>query len=565
MTAMTDPDRIVRRVGARMRLLRFVVRLQDCAALAFVAVFLYGLVAHLAGYAPATVRNLLVAALAAVAGTVAGLLVRPVRREQAASEADRVLGTEERFSTSLAVHSGRTEDPMGFLPALDADATEAARACPMHMIRQRMNLGWRRSSGIAAVFVLAAVFVPLLPLPGSEAGAEGSQLLAKEKEKVAEQARRLERKARRMEQLAAKNQQEELRKLAEKIRTAAGRLAGQKPRKAKAMSELSKLEQEARKAARRYAGMKAPRVGESPTRQDRLLDQLAKALEQLEKADPAETRRKLNQLLDKIRKGEIGEIDRKEMAAAIQGLRELSQAASALEQLGMNSDQISKFLEGLGGSEQLAKLADALDKLRQAMEKAGMDLDKLSEELSEEQMKQLMEKLRDYRMPELSEEQLQAMLKMAEELRKMIEAGQEISFCKGCMGSGMGLGMGLGLGMGGAGMLPGMGRGGFRPGQSSGQSGGMGGPGRGRGGVAPVGNDPKPIGPDQAPGMVSPEGQAQLIRTVRRIPDPDSEPREYEALQREASREAEEAIKRGEIPREYRGYIRRYFDASEGK
>ena len=44
-----------------------------------------------------------------------------------------------------------------------------------------------------------------------------------------------------------------------------------------------------------------------------------------------------------------------------------------------------------------------------------------------------------------------------------------------------------------------------------------------------------------------------------------TEAKAYETLSRAAASEAEEAIKRGEIPRQYRGYIRRYFDESEGK
>jgi transposase len=257
----------------------------------------------------------------------------------------------------------------------------------------------------------------------------------------------------------------------------------------------------------------------------------------------------------------------------------MKEAASALEQLGMDGSEIQKFLEGLGASEEMQKLQDALEKLREAMEKAGMDPGNPSgdpsSQLTEEQMRQLMEQLRNYRMPELSKEQIEEMIRRAEELRKMIEAGKEIKFCKGCMGSGLGMGIGIGPGGIGIGMIPGLGgkgqgeglagQGGFRPGDTSGKGAGMGGPGQGRGGQARFGPDGKPIAPDQAPGMVNPEGQAQLIRTVRRVPDPDTEAKEYEALAREASRDAEEAIKRGEIPRQYRGYIRRYFDTSEDK
>jgi hypothetical protein len=220
MTSMHQTTRIVRRVGRRLRFLKFAERLQDCAALAFFLVLLVAIGARIFGSQPATVRNLLVGAGAALAAALLAVFSKKPREQRFASEADRILGTEERISTAQAVHDGRADDPLGFLPALDHDAETVARLSEERRIRDSLPVRRRTSLIYAAVFLAAAILVPLVPLPHDDATADDSAQMKKEREKVAAEARKLQRKAREIEKLAAKNKQEELRKLAEKIRGA---------------------------------------------------------------------------------------------------------------------------------------------------------------------------------------------------------------------------------------------------------------------------------------------------------------------------------------------------------
>jgi hypothetical protein len=111
------------------------------------------------------------------------------------------------------------------------------------------------------------------------------------------------------------------------------------------------------------------------------------------------------------------------------------------------------------------------------------------------------------------------------------------------------------------GQLPGMGG----QGNQKGQGNDTGGPGTGRGGDPGMAKDDKPTRPEMDPSKIGDQGTATFIRNVRRLPSPNDKPSEYRELVRQASQEAEEAIRKGDIPRRYRDYVRRFFDSPEGE
>jgi hypothetical protein len=205
-------------------------------------------------------------------------------------------------------------------------------------------------------------------------------------------------------------------------------------------------------------------------------------------------------------------------------------------------------------NEAMRKLSRALAELRQAMKDRGM---------TPPEGRSLEDALRNYRPLQLSDEQIEQLLKALEELKKLIESGADIQFCKSGMGGLMGLGLGMGLGFG----PPGLGRGsglGMRGGPGgTGKGDDTGGAGQGRGGDPGMTPDGKTTSPDMIPGQASPDGDATLIRTTRKLPTPEEDPEAYDRLIREASLEAEEALRRGDIPRRYRGFVRRFFGSTE--
>lgn len=91
----------------------------------------------------------------------------------------------------------------------------------------------------------------------------------------------------------------------------------------------------------------------------------------------------------------------------------------------------------------------------------------------------------------------------------------------------------------------------------------MGGGGVGRGGESRSNPNDRPTEIAPIPGQPGPDGDALLIGRVRGLPSADEDPQTYEQLRREAASAAEEALRRGDVPRRYRGYVRRFFSGPE--
>ena len=547
MSTMSEVRRIVRRVRFRLFLVRFTDRVQALAVLGAALVLLATAVLRLFGFHVLLVPFLLGAAGAVVIAALIGLVFHPVSRALAASEADRVLGTRERISAALAVRTGHADDPLGFAPRLFQEADRAARNCSRPQLRRGLPLRFRKVSLGAVALLLCLFLVPLLPVAGIASEEDGEDV-SREKEKVEKELRKLERKlARRAEAVEKKNP--ELAKQLRKMKQQVARLAGERPRRAPVLAELKRMERQAKDSARNRAGMNKRAEDETDAAENKTLNELSEALKNFEEANLEATRRKFSKLWDKIEAEGMDKVTAQELAEIEEGARALAEAMRQFGKAGLSEEAIRKLLEGLPSESKMRELAEAMRKLQEALKERGLDPG---------EQEALEQALRDYQGLQLTDEEIERMLKAIEELMRLLESGADISFCRGGLGGlrplGFGFGAGLGFGPGGTTGLGGLGQGND-----------TGGAGQGRGGRPPATQDPPATPPDQAAGLVGPTGRVTLIRKVKALPSPDEDPIAYEELQREASREAEEALRQGDIPRRYRDSIRRWFGGEEGK
>jgi hypothetical protein len=551
-SGMDDAPRIVRKVRSRLQRIRFVEHFQIALPLVLLVTLGVGVIGHFLGYALVPLTAAVAAVLLAALFSLVRILAKPVSRAFAASEADRILGTRERISTTLALSEGRADDPYGFAAILSAEAGKAIRVAPTAKLRTDLKARFRLRTLSAALLVGALFLIPLIPV---ELIADPEHLPPDPTElrKVAEKLRVLERKILKKETELNREGQKRAREELKRLREEIAKLRGDNPRRSGAVDRLKKLERKAKDGIRRKAGLKARDPEDSEIAENETLNELSKALKALEEADLKATRERLSSLWDKLQKEGVRGLDAGELASMERSVRRLNDAMRALAERAGENSELAEFLKSLGMNESLQKLARALAEMRQLMKERGL---KPGDEEA------LAEAMRNYKPLQLSEEEIERMLEALEELKKLLESGAEISMCRGEM-TGLllpGMGMGMFPLPGGLGGMP-LGGAGF--GGSEGNGDGTGGPGTGRGGLPGSTPDGRTTNPDLVPGTPGTEGRARLLRTVRSLPSPDDDPKAYQELMREASLEAEEALRRGEIPRAYRGYVRRFFSGPE--
>ncbi len=546
MEIMEDAGRIVTRVRRRLLQIRLVEQFQTSAAFTLALLVVAGVIGTFFAWRLAPLTALSTGLLLALLASLVCTFAHPITRARAASEADRILGARERISTSIALEEGRAADPLGLAPALAAEASIAVRGARLGQIAKALRPRLRRSALLGAFAGAALFLVPLLPMR-AVASPDGPPPTPAELRQVAEKLRVLEKKLRKKETALSETDRRKTREQLKRLREEVAKLRGENPRRTAATDRLRKLERDAKREIRRAAGLKAMTGRENELAENRILNELAKALQALEDAAPQSVRARLFAVMDKLGASEaLPGMSPSELASVERSLRRMNDAMRALsDKLGKDSE-LAKFLEGLADSESLRKLSRALAELRQAL---------LEREMSPGDMDHLARAMRNYRGLQLSEEQIEEMLEALEELKKLIESGADISQCRVAMGGLLIPGLG-------AGMFPGsMGLGGSALG-GSGRGDGTGGAGGGRGGRPGARDDGKGTHPDLIPGTPGLAGQVTLIRTVRSLPSADDDPEAYQALMREAALEAEEALRRGEIPRAYRGYVRRFFSGT---
>jgi tetratricopeptide (TPR) repeat protein len=549
---MDSTRRLVSQVRRRISLIRFLTDFQTAAFALAGAALLLTVVLRVAGIDVGIGVGIGVVALGSILTALFRSLLRPVSHERAASEADRILGSRERISSALAVLDHRTEDPLGLLPVLSEDATAAVRGATPSRVAKALPLRLRRQTALTLALLAGLLLVPLVP-EISRASAKDDAGTTREREQVSEQLKKFEKRLAETEELAAKDEQKKLEEMVARLRTETKRLAGDRPRRGEAVARMSKLEREAREEVRRFAGMKKIDPSDSERAGAETLKELGEALERFEKAAGEAQSERFTKLLDKLTDmKDMKQLTAQELAESQKAMQELTQAMESLEGLAREteSERLMQMLEGMASREAMQRLAKAMAELQKAMKES------MGEEERQELMKQMAEAMRDYRQMQLTDEEIEQMLAAMEELRKMIEAGEELSFCKSSVGGMLGMG-GMGFGPG----LPGLGRGGQAGGNGRGD--GTGGRGTGRGGVPPKAPDDKAVKTELVPGKVSDEGEVMLIRNVRSLPSAEQAPSEYRRLVEASAREAEEALRRGDIPRRYREYVKRFFRNSE--
>lgn len=562
MAAMNDTGKIVRHVRRRLRFVESVERFQRFVLPAGAGVLLLGASLHLLGHGLGA-GALLLAGTGAVAGVaLAAVLATRVSEARAAAEADAILGTRERLSTAWALRHGHAQDPLGFAPILEAEAERIARTFDPARVRAATPVRVRPRTGLALLLLFAALFLPLVPTPPASAAEEPESIaLKKEKERVAEALRRVERQFGKTEIMARDADMKNLEKLALEIRKEVSRLADERPTRAKALARMADLERRASDAARDLADMPRAEAAESRKVADEELAELKEAIERFLAADPKNALAELSALAQKLANSDLEGMSGESLRQLAEAMRRMQAALGQMQTAasgesgeagrdGENGDREGKGPLGTPlTAEQMARLAKALDRMAKALESGKADASALQ---------QLMGAASEYRDLQLTPEQIEEMLKSMEELARMCEAGENLSGAKGMMGGFVPM-PGLGTGS-----LPG-GPQGTGGGAGKDEGAGTGGAGRGRGGHPGIAKDDRETAPDFDPGMLNEEGTANFFRTVRRMPSREESPREYETLVRQASREAEEAIRRGDIPRRYREYVRRFFGSPEGR
>ncbi len=552
---MEDATRIVGTVRRRLMRIRLVEQFQAAAVFTLTAALLVGVIGHLFGFRLSPLTALCTGVILALVISLVRTWSRPLSRAHAASEADRILGTRERLSTALALSEGRAVDPLGLAPALTAGAADALRHAPVQQIARTLRPRFRRSFVLAALSGAALFLLPLLPLRAI-AAPDGPPPSPSELRQVAEELRVLEKKLKKKEDELSRAGRKMAREQLKRLRLEVAKLRGEAPRRSHAADRLKKLERQAKDLIRRAAGMKSITKKDTELAENETLNELSEALKAMEEADLNGTRARMSALWDKLRENKsMAGLSPAELASMERSVRELNDAMRSLSAKLGEQGEMAKYLKGLAESEALKQLARALSEMRQLMEERG---------LMPEDMDALAQAMRNYRNLQLSEADIQEMLKALEELKKLLESGADISMCRGAM-SGLllpGFGMGIFPGGGGLGRSA-LGRSalGRRAGQGIGD--GTGGAGSGRGGNPGTNPDDQTTSPDLIPGTPGLDGRVTLIRTIRSLPSPDDDPEEYQRLMREASLEAEEALRQGEIPRAYRGYVRRFFSGPE--
>ncbi len=549
IASMPALDRVLATVRRRHAWVRFVALAQ--VLLPAVAGSLAVASAAFALFGRPTLPAVVLAPALLASGVAAGafaLLRRPDRRA-AAAEADRLLGLDERLSTALAVRAGEAPDPLGFGPALATEAEAAARSASPALLRARLRPALRARFALlvpsAALFLLLTGVAPPSPAPVDDPAAA-------DRLRAARTLRRLAQRAAGLEARALEARQPEAARLAARVRAEAARLGAARAPTVSAVARLRALSRETEDAARTFAGLPPRAPDETDADAARTLDRLAEALRAFENADPSTLAPRIRALVDKIRQAAadpavLGDPAFAEgVEEAIRALRGLHEALAALPgEAGPDGGAPAGGDINRLTPEQMKRILEALKALREAM--SGRDLPPPDRQALEEQ-------LRAYRTLQITDEQIEEMIRAMEELRRLLESGIELSEALARLGAGGG-------GGGGAGGLP---LGGLAGGAGLGFGGsGTGGAGQGRGGRPPVAPDASRTSPDLAPGRVGPDGRVSVVSSTRALPAPDGDPAAYEALRREAAREAEEAIRRGEVPRRAREAVRRFFSDAE--
>jgi hypothetical protein len=538
MDPMIATLRRVRRRMAVQQWFRFNVIGLLITASAGCATVLFSKLFPLLGSPELVCLGLLVAGF--LAATAWAIHRRP-RLVDAALEADRRLGLQERVTSSLALEN--MEGPM--VAALHADARR--RLADVNVL-QAFPLYPPRSARWLFVPILAIGLAGLLP--------EFDLLKMRERQaeaKAQQDARRvtaeaLKSMAKPLKESARPSEPGTLGDLPMELELVAEQLAAGKITEKQAAAKLSGLAEaiQSRREELTKEGATMPSLPESMNTSGETKD-LAKSIQQGDFGKAAEEVEKLKK---KLEKGDLSAEDQKKLGEA---LKNLSEALAGEE--GAQKNELS---------EALAKAAESLINQAKEGQPGGEGMKQALEnmqaaQLSLEDMKSVLDQL---------EKLDAAMLQMAQLQNQMLG---ESKFCRTC-GSGLkpckgGAGCkGCGPGYACQGYCGACMGAGFRLGQGRGMGMGMGGPGRGRGNTTgPLPDVADAFEPTMLPGEMT---QGKILADIIQRTTPDEEDANptvdyIEGVFQQVEQQAEQALTKEEIPAGAKEFVRQYFGSLE--
>ncbi len=421
--------------------------------------------------------------------------------QEAAIEVDERLRLSERISSALAV--AHMNEPMA--QAVVADARSYARSIP---VAETFPLTFPREFYgallLAAVSLALLAWMPQFDLLSRRLKLRLAQEEAAEVREVAQQMRtELSRRRERLQRLGLEEPGE-----IEQMEVVIGEIEEGRLDRADAMATLNELAEQLRDAQREAAARNP--VTEAMARRTGL-DRTEDLAASLERREFEEAAQEIERLAEEAASGGLSEEQMAELAS------ELNRLAEALSDTG---GTMSGDTEAL--SEALAQLAAALQE---------GDADATSEALAQAQ-----DALIDM-------DTLQDEIEMLAEYASLCESGGR------CLGRGESLATSDMTGV-------------FSEGDSRRRGPGMGGPGIGRGGIAPDEEEDVQFEPDRIAGRIRPGRvmgsffvDGTQVRGEARV--------EFVETVESAQMEAQDAINRGRIPRAYVDLVHDYFESMQ--
>ncbi|MDX9973014.1 MAG: hypothetical protein RBU21_08495 [FCB group bacterium] len=465
-------------------------------------------------------------ALGVLAATGWAVYRRP-KLLDAALEADKRLGLQERLSSSLSLEG--VEGPM--VEAVHADArgrlaqVDAAKAFPYYPPRAARWLA------VPVLAFAAASFVPELDL----FGLQQKQVEAKAKlETRRVQAERIKELAKPIREAASTYGAGDMADMPKALEQLADQLQSGEITEKQALAKVSSLSEDLQK---RQENLKQ----NMPTPQ--LLDNLAEygaardAAKSIQKGEFGQAAKEMQKLAEKMKKGELSPEEKKKLS---EGMKKLADSLKSGK---------------MGANPELAK---ALEKAAESMEGASGDMAGMEEALNdlenvELSMKDLASAMEQLQKLNVAQAQMmkwkQGQLgpsKFCRNCGKALKPCKEGKNCKGCKDGqcsgvcGSCAGEGMGAGMGGAGI--------------------------GQGNTTgPLGDVNDAFEPTMLPGQMT-QGKALLDIVQRTAPNPEDAQSTAEFIEGvvvDAQQEAEQALTKEEIPTGSKEFVRQYFGSLE--
>ena len=335
--------------------------------------------------------------VAVAAGAVVGALygwLRPVASMDAAQIADERAGLKERLSTAVELSRLPTRSEVAEVQIADA-AKHAQGLRPAEVLPWKPPPQWRYAAA-ALGLLMAAIYVPDLPIFHSAQD-------QKDREAIRMEGERLQKVAKQMEKQLPKSADENaaiLRRIQQQMKQLGKDMRNNRIPKKQAMLQANQLQKELKEAENKLAG------GKSQKAMEQVAADLLQSARQKDQQGNSEAAKALRRMAENVSK--------RDMDAAQKQLEELAQ----------------KLKSGQMNADDAQKAADALEQMAKAMQ--GSNLDKASEEMKDaaqklqqaaEAAKQFQQKMADAK-TDAERQQLQEQMQQAMQ-GQMAQAGDK--------------------------------------------------------------------------------------------------------------------------------------------